>query len=93
MCSRFSAFAVGDADYLQRTWHPATRPRAIDLDPELNWYRLDVLASRGGPFDDGGMVEFIAYYRSPAGRGQVHERSRFEKVDGHWLYLHGLQLG
>ncbi len=92
MRSRFSAFAVGDADYLRRTWHPSTRPRTLDLDPDLNWYRLDVLAARGGPFDDDGLVEFVAYHRSPDGRGQLHERSRFEKVEGSWLYLHGIQL-
>lgn len=27
MRSRFSAFAVGDAEYLLATWHRATRPR------------------------------------------------------------------
>ncbi|WP_275423743.1 YchJ family protein, partial [Virgisporangium ochraceum] len=30
MRSRYSAFALGDADYLLRTWHPTTRPRSPD---------------------------------------------------------------
>ena len=28
MRSRYSAYAVGDTDYVWRTWHPRTRPRA-----------------------------------------------------------------
>jgi SEC-C motif-containing protein len=35
MRSRYSAFAVGDAGYLLRTWHPARRPRNLSLDPAL----------------------------------------------------------
>lgn len=43
MRSRYSAFAIGDGDYLLRTWHPDTRPDALDLDPDQRWYRLDIL--------------------------------------------------
>src|SRR5262249_12900002 len=31
MRSRYSAFAVGDAGYLLRTWHPSARPRTLTL--------------------------------------------------------------
>ena len=34
MRSRFTAFALGDADYLLRTWHPDTRPESLELDPD-----------------------------------------------------------
>jgi SEC-C motif-containing protein len=37
MRSRYSAFAVGDAGYLLRTWHPSARPRTLSLDPALRW--------------------------------------------------------
>jgi SEC-C motif-containing protein len=90
MRSRFSAFATGDADYLTRTWHPTTRPAHLDLDPELRWYRLDVLRTeRGGLLDADGVVEFRAHYRSPSGPGSLHEVSRFVRDDGAWLYLDG----
>lgn len=88
MRSRFCAFAIGDEDYLARTWHPSTRPHSI----ELNWFRLDIISVQGGPFDDDGFVEFIAYYLSPEGPGQLHERSRFHVSDRRWFYLHGLHL-
>ena len=37
MRSRYSAFAVGDAAYLLATWHPSTRPPALELDPGVRW--------------------------------------------------------
>ena len=50
MRSRYAAFAVGDADYLLATWHPSTRPADLDLDDDVTWRRLDVVAtSAGGP--------------------------------------------
>jgi hypothetical protein len=46
MRSRYSAFAIGDAGYLLRTWHPSRRPRTLNLDPALRWTRLAVLETR-----------------------------------------------
>ena len=88
MRSRYSAFAVGDKSYLLDTWHPTTRPSALELDASLRWYRLDILAvSGGGLLDDAGTVEFRAYYRSPAGSGEQQELSRFGKLQGRWFYV------
>ena len=59
MRSRYSAFAVGDLDYLLAPWHPSTRPAELALDDELRWVRLDVQDVRGGGFLDAtGEVEF-----------------------------------
>lgn len=97
MRSRFSAFAVGDAGYLLRTWHPSTRPAALDLDDTLRWYRLDILATaRGGLLDTEGMVEFVAHHKIPGVRGSAgsqHERSRFSKDTGAWTYVDGIDPG
>ena len=94
MRSRFSAFAVGDAAHLLRTWHPSRRPAALELDADLRWYRLDVLGTAsGGPFDDRGTVEFEAFHRSPDGRGSQHEVSRFVREQGRWYYLDGVPGG
>lgn len=92
MRSRYSAFAVGDAKYVLTTWHPRTRPDTLELDPDLDWRRLDVLTTRaGGPFDDAGEVEFAAFCRnSVTGQvGRLHEISRFVRDDGTWLYVDG----
>jgi SEC-C motif-containing protein len=90
MRSRYSAFFLLDAGYLLRTWHPQTAPAELPLDPAMEWRRLDILsASRGGPFDTQGTVEFKAYYRDGNGRGVLHEVSRFARESGRWYYLDG----
>lgn len=90
MRSRFSAFARGNAAYLTRTWHPSTRPADLELDDDVRWYRLDVLATAaGGPFDTRGTVEFRAFFRGPDQRGSMHEVSRFVRESGAWLYVDG----
>jgi SEC-C motif domain protein len=91
MRSRYSAFAVSDAPYLLQTWHPTTRPSSLSVDPEQQWRRLDILATRrGGPFDDDGEVEFVATSRSAeGGRGRLHEVSRFVREGGRWFYVDG----
>ena len=88
MRSRYSAFVVLDAGYLLRTWHPETRPAELDLDPDLQWRRLDILSTaRGGPLDDEGTVEFKAHYRRGGERGVHHETSRFVRVERRWYYV------
>lgn len=88
MRSRFSAFAVGDAAYLLRTWHSTTRPARLALDPGQRWTRLEVLSSeQGGLFDTTGAVEFKAHYRESGRPDTVHEHSRFVRDNGEWTYL------
>jgi len=90
MRSRFSAFAVGDLTYLLTSWHPSTRPGTLDLDPELQWRRLDILGTtNGGEDDDVGTVEFVAHYWDAAARrrGAQHEDSAFVREDGQWYYV------
>ncbi len=99
MRSRYTAFATGAADHLFRTWHPRTRPGTVDLDPSTRWTGLTVLRTvDGGPEDDHGVVEFVASWdgrgvRSAgpggAGRGELHEVSRFSRRGGRWLYVDG----
>lgn len=86
MRSRYSAFVVGDGEYLWRTWHPRTRPAVVDPDPGTVWTGLEILDTMAGEAaDSSGIVEFRASYRG----GVLHERSRFERRGGRWLYLDG----
>ncbi len=78
MRSRYSAFALGKAQYLLDTWHSSTRPDDLELDPNWEWRRLVIEATTaGGPFDDEGTVTFTAIARTPEGRVSQRERSRF----------------
>jgi SEC-C motif-containing protein len=88
MRSRYSAFAVGDAAYLLRTWHPAERPGDLTLDPALRWTRLAVLETNGGGlFDATGTVRFRAVYVKDGQRGVLTETSRFTRVGKLWTYV------
>jgi SEC-C motif-containing protein len=90
MRSRYSAFVLLDESYLRRTWHPSEAPNDLDLDPEMEWRRLDIVSTdRGGPLDVQGTVEFKAYYRHGGDRGVLHEVSRFVRENGRWFYLDG----
>jgi len=93
MRSRFSAFALELAGHLLRTWHPDTRPPRVDFEPGFSWKRLQIVDTvKGGDSDDAGIVEFRAIYSGPDGRGLIHERSSFVRVDGWWLYIEGTVL-
>lgn len=85
MRSRYTAFVVGDADYLLRTWAPETRPAALEISRGGEPFtRLVILGKTGGGlFDSEGYVEFAAYYPG----GVQRERSRFERRAGAWVYV------
>ena len=87
MRSRYSAYVLKNADYLYATWHPSSRPAVLDLVvDETPWLRLRIIATeKGGTDDDSGTVEFAADYTG----GQLHERSRFVREEGRWVYLDG----
>lgn len=90
MRSRYSAFVLGRREELLATWHPDTRPPALEADPPgLRWLSLSVKAARStGP--DAAEVEFIARSKLGGRAHRLHERSRFLRVDGRWLYLDGV---
>jgi SEC-C motif-containing protein len=88
MRSRYSAYAVGNVRYLLATWHPNTKPRTLQLDPDQRWYRLDILrTTRGSMLDTYGTVEFRAKYRHGASAGEQHENSRFTREKRRWYYV------
>lgn len=88
MRSRYSAYSVGDTAYLLKTWHPSTRPATLELEPDVRWFRLDIVSrTRGGLFDTTGTVEFRAHCRHDGGADQQHENSSFVRENGAWLYV------
>jgi SEC-C motif-containing protein len=94
MRSRYSAFALALADYLQATHDvPATKRGRRELEAaakSVTWLGLEVhRTEKGGPEDDDGIVEFTARSRDDGGVVELHERSRFRRVAGWWLYVDG----
>ena len=81
---------VAVVDYLRQTWHPSTRPAALDFEPGLRWLGLQVLAHQ--VIDDRhASVEFVARSKRGGRAHRLHEISRFVREDGRWFYLDGQQ--
>lgn len=89
MRSRFSAFALRDAEYLAWSWDPSTRPEKIRVDEVQQWTELHIARSAGGLLDTEGVVEFVARYVREGVAGEMHETSRFVRHGGRWVYLDG----
>ena len=88
MRSRYTAFVLGRLDYLRTSWHPSTRPTELTLEPGVKWLGLQVRSHRVVDADHAE-VEFVARSRV-GGRGQrLHERSRFVRENGRWVYVDG----
>ena len=89
MRSRYSAFVLERADYLQATWHASKRPSKISFDPGVKWLGLEVRDFKVLDADHAE-VEFVARQRDKSGRAvRLHERSRFVREDGRWYYVDG----
>jgi SEC-C motif domain protein len=87
MRSRYSAHALGLHAYLQDTWHPRMRPQGVAPPPPgLRWVGLEV--RRHTPIDDDhATVEFVARSKVGGRAERLHVTSRFERLDGRWLYV------
>ena len=91
MRSRYSAYVLGLEAYLKATWHRDTCPASLELNatPRPQWLGLAVKSHT--PLDaQHATVEFVARYKLNGRAFRLHEVSRFEKVDGQWLYVDGL---
>ena len=87
MRSRYTAYVVGDEEYLQTSWHASTRPAEQVVDVSIKWLALELRAAEEQ--GDEATVEFVARCRV-SGRGhRLHETSRFVREAGQWFYLDG----
>lgn len=96
MRSRYTAYTLGDIEYLTRSLHPDSRH---DHDPDAarrwasnsKWLGLEILNQEAGqPDDREGRVDFIAKYRDQRGLHRHHEIARFVKLDDCWYFLDAL---
>jgi SEC-C motif-containing protein len=92
MRSRYSAFVLERAAYLLESWAASQRPESIEFDPATRWLGLDVRAHRPTG-ENTAEVEFVARQKPAVGPAvRLHERSRFVREAGRWLYLDGVVL-
>jgi SEC-C motif-containing protein len=95
MRSRFSAYALCNADYLTRT--TAEKQRAEIDRAELTSYcrsvkciSLKIISTEaGGPEDAEGIVLFHASLQINGKRMLHREKSTFTREEGRWVYVDG----
>jgi SEC-C motif-containing protein len=95
MRSRYSAFVVGDLDYLART---AAGEALLKFDRQAlarslagtDWLGLEIQSKEmGGEADEIGFVSFSVDFREGGRRFRQGERSEFRRVGGAWRYVSG----
>jgi SEC-C motif-containing protein len=89
MRSRYSAYALGKANYIVVTTHPQSpyyeqdrkkwKKGILEFCHSTQFLKLEIL----GYGED--WVHFIAHLS----KANLDEKSQFEKVDGRWMYLKG----
>ncbi|MBI2811996.1 MAG: hypothetical protein HYX67_14365 [Candidatus Melainabacteria bacterium] len=97
MRSRYCAYALGLADYIMDTTHPAHPEFSTDrarwkaeLEVFSKHTRFDKLKIL--EFNDGeqtATVKFTAFLRQADHDASFTENSMFEKIDGKWFYKSG----
>ena len=92
MRSRYSAYVLRYAAYLQETWDATKRPEKIDFSREkIDWLRLEITETKkGGIKDSKGVVAFKAFFMLDDEEHVMNEISRFTKINGRWFYLDGV---
>jgi len=94
MRSRYSAYAMQDAEYLVATWHPAARYDTLTTDLSASfaatqWLGLTVFEEASGRDENEGFVSFVARFKDNERESAIIERSRFLKESGQWYYVDG----
>jgi len=91
MRSRYTAYALHNAEYLLATWDSKKRPETIDFSKDrAEWQQLEIISKqKGEEKDTRGLVEFKAYYLQDGKEYVLREVSRFKKKQGVWFYLDG----
>lgn len=90
MRSRYTAYVFALEEYLLQTWHPDTRPDALNLaeDPPTKWLGLQVRHAETMS-ESTATVEFVARYKIAGKTERLHELSQFVRLKNRWYYLIG----
>jgi len=99
MRSRYTAYVVGEVDYLGKTLDEKGRDEfdhdaTAEWSRETDWKELEIISVEdGGEKDDHGIVEFIARYEVEGKLLQHHERANFVRNNGVWEFVDGRVIG
>jgi SEC-C motif domain protein len=98
MRARYASYALGEIDYVMSSVHPdspgeADRNAAEQWAKNSEWLGLTIVDTKDGQDgDETGEVEFIAHFSIGGREAKHHERARFRRHDGKWVYFDGDEL-
>ena len=98
MRSRYTAFTQANVDYLMRSHSVKTRPikerKSIEKwAKSVSWIGLTIIQTQAGEAsDEVGFVEFKALYLENGKPQQIHEKSLFQRENGKWVYVSGVNF-
>jgi SEC-C motif domain protein len=98
MRARYSAYALGEIDYILKTHEPSTAHQVDRKNTELwskqsQWLGLEIVTtSQGGPEDSAGSVEFVARYKIRGVTVEHRERATFRRENGRWWFVDGQEI-
>lgn len=96
MRSRYTAFALGKLDYIQKTMRPpASNVYSNELEHSapakapIKWLKLNIIKA----YRENGIeyVEFEAYFQDQGSYYKMHELSQFSLQDATWYYVDAKQ--
>jgi len=90
MRARFCAYALGNLEYLESTWHPDYRPKPLSIEPGIRWIGLEIIAV--DQRERQATVEFEARLLVDGRVDALHESSDFVLQRDRWVYTSGRQL-
>ncbi|MCW4628389.1 YchJ family protein [Marinomonas rhodophyticola] len=95
MRSRYTAFALGNFDYIAATQKLIDDPNQSasdiqDSNEQTKWIKLEIHSTEEGlEKDKKGLVSFSAHFKEGKHIGRLSERSLFKKIKGKWFYISG----
>lgn len=98
MRSRYSAYALGEVDWIVASQSPdgrqfVDRQATEQWSKRATWFGLEIVETKeGGPDDVEGIVEFKAYYRLGGEDIKHHEIASFRKEDDTWYFVDGIEM-
>jgi len=95
MRARYTAFVIGEIDFIMATVSPSKkseydRKSVEEWSRSTDWTDLEIVSCKdGGVEHESGEVEFIANYRDKDTMKKHHEHASFVKIKGAWYFEDG----
>lgn len=93
--ARYSAFVVGNIDFVKETTHPDKlddfdEKEVSDWSKNSDWQGLKIhKIDEGKPAKNQTLIEFEAFYKNENNEFNHHERAAFQKEKDQWYFVDG----